>query len=316
MSFFKAAQRGDNAFSKYVLTIIGVILASLIGQIPLGILVASAASQNGVSTERMEEFQQSLDFSKLGLDPNLVLPLMLLPFAVALGAFLLLVRHLHHKRLSDVFTGRERIDWGRVAYGFGFWFLLTLLMEVVMYAMEPEQYVFQLDWKSFLPLVIIAVLMFPLQTTFEEVIFRGYLMQGFGLLAKNRLLPLILTSAIFGGIHFANPEVQEFGAGLMMAYYIGFGLLMGVCTLMDDGIELAMGLHAATNIYGAAIVSFAGSVLQTPTIFRVQELDAGLMLLVALFAGGLFILFAARRYNWTDWSKLYRPIEPGGMNDV
>ena len=309
MAFFEAARRGDNAFFKYVLTILAVILGAFIGQVPLGIAVSLAAAKRGLGPEALLEFQESMDFSVLGLGSNLALLLMLLSFVAALGVLFLCVLFLHGKRATDILTGRPRLDWRRVAFAFAFWFALSAGLEVVAYLLDPGNYTLQSELSSFIPLLLIALLVLPLQTTFEEALFRGYLMQGFGLLFRNRWLPLLLTSAAFGLLHFANPEVGEFGFGLMMSYYIGVGLLLGICTLMDEGTELALGLHAATNIYGATVVSFAGSALQTQAIFRVKELDVALMLGIAVASGALFLFVSARKYEWRDWGKLFRKIE-------
>jgi hypothetical protein len=35
----------------------------------------------------------------------------------------------------------------------------------------------------------------------------------------------------------------------MFVYYIGTGLFLGI-TLMDEGMELALGFHAANNLVG------------------------------------------------------------------
>ncbi|MCO6477789.1 MAG: CPBP family intramembrane metalloprotease [Phaeodactylibacter sp.] len=309
MSFFEAARKGDNAPFKYVIAIIAVIIGAFIGQVPLGILISVKVGEEAGGFEKLEKFQETMDFSVLGLDPNLGLFLILLSFVSALAVLFLCITVLHGKKATDVLTGRNRLDWGRVGFAFVFWFGLSAVMEVAAYFIDPGNYSWQFEPSSFFPLLLIALLMLPLQTTFEEALFRGYLMQGFGLLFRNRWLPLLLTSAGFGLLHFANREVGQFGFALMMGYYIGFGLLMGLLTLMDEGTELALGLHAATNIYGAAIVNFEASSLQTPSLFRVQELDAGLMLAVAMASGLLFLFVAARRYRWEDWGKLFRRIE-------
>jgi len=54
---------------------------------------------------------------------------------------------------------------------------------------------------SFAILVVIGTILIPIQTSTEEYIFRGYLMQGFANLAKNKWFPLIMTSVIFGAMH-------------------------------------------------------------------------------------------------------------------
>src|SRR5690606_28813504 len=133
----------------------------------------------------------------------------------------------------ELTTSRRKTDWNRVFFGFGLIAVFTLLVTVYDYFNNPEDYVLQFDLVPFLILAIIAVVMIPLQTSFEEYLFRGYLMQGIGVLAKNRWLPLIITSVVFGGLHMANPEVDKLGP-VIMVYYIGTGFLLGIMTLMDE----------------------------------------------------------------------------------
>ena len=47
-------------------------------------------------------------------------------------------------------------------------------------------------------------------------------MQGIGILARNRWAPLLITSLIFGLMHYFNPEVSEYGAAVMLPQYIWF----------------------------------------------------------------------------------------------
>ena len=44
----------------------------------------------------------------------------------------------------------------------------------------------------------IAIIFVPLQTSLEEYVFRGYLMQGIGGIIKNKWIPLLTTSLLFG----------------------------------------------------------------------------------------------------------------------
>lgn len=309
--FFKIAKKGDNHFLKYIATIILVIVGIVVGQVPIGLAVVSSISKNAVSQETLEEFQESMDFSLLGIDPNLSLFLMLLTFIGGLGMLWLGVSRVHDKPMLSIITARSSLDWRRVFWAFGIWTAFTVVLEFATYFMDPGNYSVQFNFSAFIPLLLIALLILPFQTSFEEIVFRGYLMQGLGLWTKNRLFPLVVTSVAFGLMHFLNPEIQKFGLGIMMTYYISIGLFLGICTLMDDGLELALGIHAATNIYGATVVSFSGSALQTPAIFRVESLDALLMLIASLVSAVVFIALAARKYGWKNWEKLYGPVEMG-----
>ncbi len=296
--FFRAARLGDNSFFRYVLTLLAVIVGSVIGQIPLVLLMADygAISLEGLYQE--------------GASENYVLAMMLLSFAGGFGGLYLGVRYFHHKPFRAIFTGRSRLDWDRIGFAFWLWLGLTILLEVVSYFLAPEAYRWNFDPLAFPGLVLVSLLLLPVQTTFEEAVFRGYLMQGFGLWFRYRWLSLLLTSVLFGALHFMNPEILEFGALVMMGYYIGVGAVLGIATLMDEGTELAIGLHAATNIYGAVVVGYQGSALRTPALFMLDGLNAPLMLLMTALASAAFLVICARRYRWGNWKKLGQRISP------
>jgi hypothetical protein len=307
--FIKIANQGDNQLWKYIVTILAVIVAYVVGQIPISILIYGKMMNGSVDMDQVIEFQETLDFSLIGMDQNLSLLLLLLSFVAAFFTLILLYPRLHQKPLRMLVTSRPKMDWSRIFFAFGVWLLLTAILEVIVYQIDPANYVYQLDWAKFIPLLAIALLILPIQTSFEELLFRGYLLHGISLISAYRWIPIIVTSILFGLMHIFNPEIEKFGMGLMMSYYIGVGLVLAICTVMDEGMEIALGIHAATNIYGATVVSFSGSALQTPTIYRIQELDAQMMLLVGFALALVFILIVAKKYNWSDWSKLYRPID-------
>ena len=52
-----------------------------------------------------------------------------------------------------------------------------------------------------------------------------------------------------------------------MVFYIGTGFFYGITTLMDEGTELALGLHASNNILAAFLVTTDWMVFQTDALF-------------------------------------------------
>lgn len=90
-------------------------------------------------------------------------------------------------------------------------------------------------------------------------------MQGLGFYTKSRAVPFLISSILFGLMHAANPEVETLG-NITMVYYIGTGFFLGILTLMDNGLELALGFHAANNLIGALLVTSNWSVFQTHSI--------------------------------------------------
>jgi Na+/H+-dicarboxylate symporter len=154
-------------------------------------------------------------------------------------------------------------------------------------------------------------LFLPVQTSFEELLFRGYLMQGFGTLFKNAIYPLIITSLIFGMLHGFNPEVQKLGS-IILIYYIATGLLFGIVTLMDDGTELALGMHAANNVIAAVLVTSDWMVFQTDALWvDVSEPSVGVeTFFPVLVVYPIVIWVFSKKYNWNNWkSKLLADIK-------
>ena len=150
--------------------------------------------------------------------------------------------------------------------------------------------------------MLIAVIFIPIQTSLEEYVFRGYLMQGFGVLAKNKWVPLFITSFLFGMLHYYNPEIMKLGS-ILLVHYIATGLFLGIITLMDDGMELALGFHAGNNLIIALMVTSDWTVFQTSSIFKyIGEPNAIYMSLFStVIIYPLLLFYFSKKYNWTDW---------------
>lgn len=176
-------------------------------------------------------------------------------------------------------------------------------MVVINYLMSPDEYVWNFKPIPFLILFLIGIVMIPIQTSVEEFIFRGYLMQGFGVLFKNRWMPLLLTSVLFGMLHLWNPEIDKLGIHLIW-YYIGTGLFLGIITLMDEGIELVLGFHAANNLVTALLVTASWTAFQTESLLidkAEPSLGKELIFTLAIVYPLLALIFA-KKYKWKNWT--------------
>jgi len=236
----------------------------------------------------------------------------LIPFALFLGALFVWVKLVHQQPILSLTTIRKRIDWGRFFFAFGLIAVTTTGLTVFAYFANPEDFVLQFDLVPFLVLALISILLIPLQSSFEEYMFRGYLMQGIGVLVKNKWMPLVITSVLFGIMHSLNPEVEKLGY-VIMVYYIGTGLFLGIITLMDEGLELALGFHAGNNIIAALLVTSDWTVFQTNSIFKdISEPSAGFEIIMSvIITYPIFLFLMAWRYKWKGWSdKLLGKVEP------
>ncbi|MCB0454948.1 MAG: CPBP family intramembrane metalloprotease [Aequorivita sp.] len=305
--YIKQAFKSLHEWWRYLVGIIIIFLASQIGSIPLLIAVMFKVMAEGGDIESIQDPNVMMTV----LDSNLTLFLMLLSFAVGLLGVYLVVKFLHKQPFVELTTSRKKIDWGRVFFGFALIAITTIVVTGLDYYNNPEDYVLQFNLVPFVILAIIAIIMIPLQTSFEEYLFRGYLMQGVGVLAKNKWLPLLITSVVFGGLHLANPEVDKLG-NVIMIFYIGTGFFLGIMTLMDEGMELALGFHAGNNLIAALLVTADWTVFKTNSVLKdISEPSAGFDVIApVLILYPILLLIMAWRYKWTDWGgKLFGKVE-------
>ena len=314
MNYIEQAYKGKNDWWRYLLAIMTIFL----GWQFLGVIPLFMAAYN--QSDDLEELIRSSEnaFGDLGINSNLYLFVMLLTFVLGLIFLLFSVKKIHLRSIRSLITSRDKVDWKRVVFGFSMWFLLSLFSLVVDYAVSPEHYVYNFKPEPFLILVVIAFVFMPLQTSFEELLFRGYLMQGIGVWFKNAAVPFLFTSIVFGLMHGFNPEVEKLGY-IILVYYIATGFLFGIVTLMDEGSELALGMHAANNIVASIFVTVNWSAFQTDALFvDISEPSLSVYMFVPVFIiYPIVIIYLSRKYAWSDWKqKLFGKIsQPDTLNE-
>jgi hypothetical protein len=238
------------------------------------------------------------DFSLVKLSSNFGFILMLCLFIFAF-LFMLLALKLHQKNLIDITTTRTTFDWSRFIWSACLWFGLGVVVEIFFYFLDPSNYTLTFKPTAFLGLLCISLLILPIQTSMEEWFFRGYLNQFFYKYSQNAILPIILSTLCFSAVHSLNPEIDKFGFWTMQLYYVGAGLFLSFLAYADEGLEIPMGVHFATNFYGACIVTYDGAVLQTATIFRMKQTSAGMMCITFYIVAAIFLVIAMKKYRWS-----------------
>lgn len=260
-----------------------------------------------ISQDTSSQFLVTGDFDLLEISNNAILILLISGFLGGLISLFLVVKVIHRKAFVHIVTAAINVRWNRIIFAFTFWIILTALAELAMYLSDPANYVVRFSGIDWFLLLLIGMFLMPIQTSFEELFMRGYLLQAFFLLGKHPWIPIIMTSLLFGLLHLANPEVKQFGLITMMTYYIGVGIFLAVLTVLDEGLELALGIHAATNFYGAVFVNFSGSAITTDALVMVQQVDADILLLFFVISMALFLFIGTKIYRW-DWKMLGRRI--------
>jgi len=303
----KGLRTGKNDWWFYLLGIFAAFLGYVLFQLIMMVPLMSAAMSNGASlNDIMKNPNMIFNPDVTGINRSALLAIMMGMFVATLLFFWLAVRFLQKKPMPSLITGFENIRWSRYFFAFGVWASLLIIITLVGYFTAPQDFEINFDFGKFVVLLLVAVIFIPIQTATEEIIFRGYLMQGFGQAFKNAWMPLIITSVLFGLMHASNPEAKAHGLLIMMPYYIFFGSFLGMLTLLDEGLELAMGIHCANNLISSLLISSKNSVLQTDAIFYTSNENPGGEFGIWIIVAGICYLILNKKYQLTNWKLLKR----------
>ena len=216
----------------------------------------------------------------------------LIPFIFLLAFLVFAVKKLHCRNFYSLINADASINTKRLFQGFGVWGLQLLVFTLSDMLIRPQDYAYTFDSKQWFLLFAFSLFLTPIQTSTEEFLFRGYLMQGLSLITKHRLVLMLVTSLAFAIPHFGNPEMQRgFLWGALT--YFGWGVFLAAITLKDNGLELALGVHAANNLFSFLFVNTSDSALPTTALFRFEGLISGEegFLSILIYAGVFYAIF-------------------------
>ncbi|MEI5681928.1 MULTISPECIES: CPBP family intramembrane glutamic endopeptidase [unclassified Mesorhizobium] len=168
------------------------------------------------------------------------------------------MRHTHREPLSALFGYSRRISWPGFWKGLAAVLATSLLSEVLLYALQPEMTRSSLDLSSWLLLLVPAGLLIFVQTSSEEILFRGYLLRGLAHRFRSPLVWALLPGLAFVSLHW-SPGTS------MMVNAVGLasiGLFTVVLTLLvykTGNLGAAMGAHLGNNLVAFLLVSHQSS---------------------------------------------------------
>lgn len=142
--------------------------------------------------------------------------------------------------------------------------------------------------------------------TVEEILFRGILLRHIEAMLGS-WAALVITSALFGLAHLANPDASLFAA---FAIAMEAGILLGAAYLWTRRLWLPIGIHAAWNFAQGWVFSIPVSGGAAPdglleTVRRGPDwltggafgLEASVIAMAVATAAGLWLLWRVMRQN-------------------
>lgn len=252
-----------------------------------------------------------IPYDQLEINLNLLLILLTLSFFGILIGFILSIKGIHKDSFLNLINTNNRIDIKRILNGFKTWAIILLISFVLDYYLisGPDFFTYRAMDTNFFLLVVVSFVFLFVQIFAEEVMFRGYFLQLFGSIFQHRWIPILVSGIIFGLVHMQNPEVNEYGYGIMLLHYCSAGIFLALIAVMDNRLELAIGFHAANNIISSILLNFEGSVFKTYALFNAESVDPYLGYVTWFISCVIFYIWASKKYNWNSLNYILKRTE-------
>jgi len=235
------------------------------------------------------------DMATFATTPTGVLTVLASFCGIWIGAWIAM-RFVHGERLSVLFGNSRRLSLDGFGKGLVAVLLTSLLSEVLIYPLQPEVARGTIGILAWLvALVPIAALTF-VQTSSEELLFRGYLPRGLAKRFGSPLIWAVLPLVAFTALHWNGANSLPINICVMVS--IGaFAIVLMLLVHATGNLGAAFGAHLANNLTGFLLISHQES-YNAFALFTARPLegpgwtgtDALLLSLIGLVSSGLTAL--------------------------
>jgi hypothetical protein len=284
-NFLERALRGPNQWWIYLMVLtVTIVGGGAIGLLP-GAITAMLQRISGV------DMGDSKDIFNLGM--SILALFIILVFGVTLiGVF-------NHRTFSEIVNGTKSVRWNRIFFALAVSFVLAAIFEGIDYFWHSGNYVPQLNWGRFVVYFVINVVGIALLAILIELLIHGYLAQGIGAGTNSRwwalIIPAIIFTLLFESLHIRELDWLTVGDSLFL------GLLLGLIAILDDGIELAIGLTVGEGFLSRFITSSEDPnvIFAVSDTYPVQDLISSIVIGLIAF----FIFYKKYRWNFNIMNR-------------
>ncbi|MEC1564864.1 CPBP family intramembrane glutamic endopeptidase [Bacillus velezensis] len=241
MNTFVRPAEGRNSVSRYILSLLVIVGLFFFGSILTVFYMFLTSAFNPSLTINWDEGALS--------DPLADIYLQHIVYFIAIPGIWIAVRFIMKRRFLSIITPNQSLNWKRIFFGFGTYVVLMFVAGLIDFTIHQDRFSLQEFHASrFLLLLAAAVLLVPIQTSAEEFLFRGFLLQFAGKLTANAVVLTVIIGGLFGALHFGNPEMEN-GALWAGIGYVTIGMIWTFITIKTGSLEMSLGGHAANNMF-------------------------------------------------------------------
>ncbi len=286
MDFINNATLYKNQLWRFVLT----VFCSLIFLIIFAIIALFVCFATGIDLPAKDDIV-------LLVEQNAIYNLT--TFVISLIAFLINFKAIHNGKIWHLINTTSHFRANRIGFTFTIYCILFVI-SIISSILDPDTK-FVLCLRDFIPYFFTCAFLLIFQTLFEEIIVRSYFFQFCGLYCKKRWIIVTLSSILFAYLHIENTPVQN-NITYLIVYFVS-GMVWGIITILDNGIELSWSCHFFNNIIACSLLSDPTSDFSNvPTIFRCDTTNENQIIIgiiVSCIIDFGILLACCKKYNWT-----------------
>ena len=271
-NFVENASLGQNKWWHYVLSLLSVVGVIAIVNILIRLVLPNIKQLFPVN-----------DYGK-GL---FTFCLVLVIFGVALFAFLLVASKLHQRPKMSFISDNSNFNWKQYFIGFVAWGSLLFIGSVIFDYQKLEDFIANFNLNQFAVLLLLGFVAIGVQTFFEELVIRGYLLQGLHLHVKRVALLVIVNALIFGVLHFG------YGLESFLSSW-AFGIAFAFIVVLQNRIEFVSGAHNANNLILSLVFVDLSEALNETFSWKINWVDYSFHIIALLILVGLVYKFFRR----------------------
>lgn len=173
-------------------------------------------------------------------------------------------RFVHREPFRNVLGVSGRVHIGDFGKGLLAVVLTSVLSELLIYALNPQFERTALDIGTWFVFIVPIALLCFVQTSSEELLFRGYLPRNLANRFRSPWIWALLPSVVFIGLHL-TPQMSASQLLLVVVSIGTLTALMMFLVWLTGNLGAAFGVHMGNNLFGFALVAhqeeFAGLAL-------------------------------------------------------
>jgi len=168
------------------------------------------------------------------------------------------MRLIHRERPSRLLGNSARISGAGFVNGLIAVLLTSILSELCLYAMQPELVRGPIGLSVWLLFLLPALFLGFVQTSAEELLFRGYLLRGLAYRFRSPWIWAVMPTFAFTALHWNTAAPLTMNIGVFVS--IGaFALMLVLLVYATGNLGAAMGAHLGNNATGFLLVSHDNS---------------------------------------------------------